>query len=338
MRRRRKAWPATVAGLFAAATAWGLFVSAVRGGAVDVAARLPAADYARGVGTSQTVVRALWGRGRGRVGVSYDGEAVGPGALGVDDRGRVYVLDGVNRRVVRWSAGAADAEFQLPGEGFDDLAVTRDRFVVLARQEERRALVFDESGACVGTLPVSPALGPIAGLVLDGGDVLVRCPTPEEIALHRIGSLKGDVTPLEEQVHALPDAPTPAGAFVRAAKVDRRRLKVELLDSERHLRRRIDVRAADDVSAIVDVIGARDGGAWVAYGVYRERPDGPDAAEGRLVVVRLDEDGALLGRAELPESVGPEPHRKLALSEAGDVYQLVSDAEGVRVLRWTLEQ
>ncbi|TLM65010.1 MAG: hypothetical protein FDZ70_11310, partial [Actinobacteria bacterium] len=172
----RKVWAAAgIAGAAVAATVWGLAVSVGAGDGVLERVELP--DEARTPkGRAVPVVEAAWGGGPGQLGRSRpeEGEARGPSSLGVDDRGRVYVLDAVNRRVVRFADGEAEREWALPSEGFEDLAVSRDRFAVLDRWDDRRVLLFDADGGLVASMPVAAQVPPLMHLAIAGGEILVE--------------------------------------------------------------------------------------------------------------------------------------------------------------------
>lgn len=318
----------------AAATAWGLAVSIGVGTETLERSELPD-SAALGSGTSETVAAAAWGPAKGQLGVDYDGEARGPASFGVDDRGRVYVLDQIKERVVRFDGGRVDAVFRLPDAGFDDMAVARDRFAVLSRHEDRRVLLFDAEEGLVATLPVAPGVPDIMRVHIADGEVIVECPGPDRIAYHVLGTIAGESASADEQTAESRDGlPVPDGRTLRARKVDPHHAAIDVVGATGSASTRLRPHSTRAIGAVIDVFGDARGNVIVVYGLAPDDPE-PDA-EGRLVIARYDRDGELVGTAEAGDRYTPEPHRKVALSESGDVYQLVTDASGARVVRWSL--
>jgi hypothetical protein len=333
--------PAAIAGFvvaaLAAATVWGLAVSVGSSGPAIRESELPDAGFERQVGERAAVAHASWGSALDEVGVSYEGEAWGPSAIGVDDRGRLYVLDRVNERVVRYTGSVAETSFPLPGSHFEDLVVVRDRFVVLDRmQGERRALVFDESGARIADLAVDDGVGDIARLVVEDSNVCVECPSANGRALHTIGTLAGGRTDAAGQVKSREGRGRLAGGRLNARRLDRNHVAIEAVDARGRRQSLVRVASKRDVAGILDVTPTRDGGSIVSYAVYREDPAHPDGAKARLVVAKHAEDGTLIGRIESENDSLPEPLRKITVSESGDIYTLVLGEDGMTVYRWTL--
>lgn len=318
------------------ATAWGLSVSVGVGAGVVKRSELPDGGFDGNVGKAETVVSARWGDGEDGLGVSYDGETVGPNSFGVDDRSRVYVLDQVNRRIVRYDGGRVETSFPLPDARFDDLVVARDRFVALSRDGERRALVFDQEAGLIATLPVAPALGAISRLAVVDGDVCVQCPTQSAMDLHAIGDIDGRRYEESRQAVPRPAVTLPDGVTLEAAKVDENHIKVAFVDHKGAEKRRLLVHSVRDISAIVDILTDKHGNVFVVYALYKESAS--EKTKGCLVIAKYSADGDLLGRVETRDDFTPEPQRKVAVSEDGALYQLVTDRDGAGVLRWALER
>lgn len=339
MAHPRIRWVAAALGVVVAATTWGLAVSIGSGTSRTVESELPDIGFEREHGRRERVVQAEWGSGDGRVGMSTEGEAVGPNSFGVDDRGRVYVLDQVNRRVVRFLDGEAERSYPLPDSGFDDVAVRDGRLAVLSRLDGRRVLLFDaETGEQVASLPIAEAVPPIHRLTLVGDEVCVQCSSADSVSLYAIGTLKGDALAASEQARVRHTDPVGAdGTLMRAARLDESNVRIGLLDGRGAERRRIHVRSPRRVASIIEVRGDRLGNTYLIYALYKEDGGEPNSVRARMVCAKYSPEGELLGRAEMPNDGLPtEPQRKVVVTDGGDVYQMDSEKAGITVMRWTL--
>lgn len=336
MKKGRIGWILLAVLILGAATVWGLAVSAGVGSNLVKRAELASGDFATNVGAKTTVLDLAWGSGPGQVGQAYLGELKGPNSLGVDDRGRIYILDEVNKRVVRYSQGKAEAWFPLPDQWFDDLVVSRDRFAVLSRDENRRVLLFDAEQGFVATFPVAPNVGGITRLMLDGPDVCVECSSQ---ALFKVGDLRGTATPFDQQLTPRTGVPTPSGTVIDAALLDRHDIKIDVLGRDGAVRSKLRVHSGREIGAIRDVAADSRGNILVVYGLNWQDPANPDRGKAKLVMARYSSDGTPLGSAEAVRNDMPEPFRLVTLSESGDVYQLSEDYQGsVTVNKWQLDR
>lgn len=316
---------------------WGLTVSVGVSGSGVKESELPDIGFDQAHGKRTLVARARFGSGQGQVGVTTDEPARGPASFGVDDRGRVYLLDSVNARVSRYASGAPDADFALPSDGFEDLAVARDTIAVLDREGDRCVVLIDQERGITATLPIAPSVPEILRLTILGSDVLVECPGADTISFHLIGSLDGTSAQPSEQAKPRYDGvPLPTGKRLKAARLGENDVSAEVLGSGGTSALRLRAHSKRKVAALVDATGDRNGNVVIVWGVYRDLPDGT-TDRARLVVARYAPTGELLGTAEADNDSDPEPHRKIALSESGEVYQLAVDPNSCSVYRWTLE-
>ncbi|MBA4371093.1 MAG: hypothetical protein C0418_05910, partial [Coriobacteriaceae bacterium] len=285
------------------------------------------------------VVSAEWGTGPGRLGrvIGQEGDPLGPSSMGVDDRGRVYVLDAANERVVRFVDGSADREWKLPGREFEDLVVSRDRFAVLDRWDDRRVLVFDADGGVVATLPIASQVPALMHLSIVDGEVLVEAPGTDRVAFHAIGRLDGTVyEPSAQARRRAEGAVTPAGTVLVARRTGKNDASVDVLGKDGRVRSKLRAHASREVAAIVDITGDREGSVWVVWALHKQLSKDTDERRGWLVVSKFAPDGELLGSVQTDDSSFPEPFRRFALSEEGELYQLVCSEQGTQVLHWTL--
>lgn len=324
-------------GLLGAATIWGLMVSVGVSSTGVTNSELPDNGFVKLQGERTIVARSKFGTGTGQAGVILEGDTRGPDSFGVDDRGRVYLLDAVNQRVTRFTNSIAETAFPLPDSGFEDIAVARDRFAVLSRTDDRRVLVFDQAAGRIATLPIAAAVPDIYRLAIVGGDILVECPGGGANSYHPIGTVDGIPYPDAEQASPRTDGvPMPTGDTLKPALLSANDIAVDVVNPDGT--RDLSLRAHSNrkVASIVDASGDSRGNIVVIWGVYSETKDGlTDHA--RLVMARYSPTGELLGTAEAENESDPEPFRKVVMAEDGEIYQLTAETNYYAVYRWTLQ-
>lgn len=338
MKRRTVAASAGMLVALAAATIWGLTVSVVASRPAARTVLVPGDGFGPPVGASRTVLRASWGSGPGEIGISYEGETRGATSFGLDDRERIYVLDGVNERIVRFAGGQVDAAFPLPGPDFEDLVVARDRVIALARSGDRRLVVIDTTDGTSAEVPIDERVPAIHRLVVSGPWVYAECPDPSGRNYHRLVSVDGTAARPDDQARvALTRTPLPNGDSLKLARSS---LTEIAFDVERSGTTRANVRARSrrQVGAVLDATSDRFGNLFITWGLTAESNDGPDPRAARLLVTRHAPTGELTGRIESPRDDHAEPVRKTVVTETGELYELVTTRTGVEVRRWSFAQ
>ncbi|MFA5844999.1 MAG: hypothetical protein WC971_09255 [Coriobacteriia bacterium] len=326
-----------VGALIVAATAWGLTVSVGRSSEVLRRSELPDIGFDRTVGSARTAVRARWGDAADEVGISYDGETVGPYSFGIDDRDRVYVLDQINRRVVRYRDGAVEATFSLPGVWCEDIAVSRDRFAVLYRtRTERSILLFDADDGQVATLTIDPSAPDPYRVRIIEDEVCIESHDIRGAGFYVIGKLDGSTVASETQRTMKQDGfPTPTGDAITGGVIDENDVRIDVESRDGAPKTRIRMFSKRRFSGIPEVSGDLRGNVYVAYGLYWENPKDINDRKGRLVIAKYASDGELVGRVETENDWYAEPIRKVVVTPSGEIYHLASDRNGIRILHWT---
>jgi hypothetical protein len=101
----------------------------------------------------EVVLQIPWGKGGATLARldAQEGASEGPMSFAVDSSGELYVLDQVEKRIVRFDArGQLQSEIALPAPTFQELDVTEDgRFVVLDRLARASLLVLASDGQTI---------------------------------------------------------------------------------------------------------------------------------------------------------------------------------------------
>jgi hypothetical protein len=279
--------------------------------------------------TAASTFFAAWGGGRDQLGRERpeEGNPMGPMSLALDGQGRTWVLDEINRRVVRRGAdGSVETAIQLDQRLPEDIAVARDGSIaVLDRLGDKDVTLYDDDGTLRGKLSLAGDgigdTGEVSGVFVDGTDVYVERRHTELVLL---GDTSGN--PAQPR-SSLAGRPTRDGtALLGAAIVDATAGRVRVTSTERDsgkLRFDRELQLWPTVHAILLLDADRAGTIYFATEVQR-------AGQSPTVVLScLDpQSGVVVGGAMLPANTLPEESlRDLAvLDQGGVVYAHRSEA------------
>lgn len=261
----------------------------------------------------------------------------GPMSFAVDGKGRVYVLDQVNGRVVRRGAdGKPEAAFNIEPQAAQDLAVAEDgSAAVLDRFSSKSVTLYDEKGAKVGELPLAideiEEPGLVTGVFVDGNDVYVE---KEHGPLIKLGDKSG--APAAEPVE-LPGRPSRDGlSFLKAGLIDAPLGRVFVSSVERAtMQHRFtrELRLDAPVQGIVLLDSDKSGMIYFASQVERAPGD-------EVVFLTCLEPlkGIPVGTAVMPANTLPEEtFRDLVVLDGGGVIYSLRSETGVTYQRYDCE-
>ncbi|MCC6554019.1 MAG: hypothetical protein IT372_13500 [Polyangiaceae bacterium] len=272
---------------------------------------------------------ARWGSGLGELGRDRpsEGNPEAPMSLAVDGKGRVLVLDQVNRRVVRYGPdGKPERAIGDSLRTAQDLASADDgTLAVLDRFTDKSVALYDDSGRLVGNLPLAGEgiadPGDITGVFVDDKDVYVE---RQHGPLVKVGDTSGN--PAEARTE-IPGRPSRDGlSYLSAGIVDRQAGRAFVSSIERATKQHRftrELRLEAEILAIVLLDTDRSG--TIYFGTMLS--EGQDRESIQLVCLEPLR-GQPIGTATLPVSAMPEEtFRDLAvLDDGGVVYALRSEA------------
>lgn len=259
-----------------------------------------------------------WGSGKNQLGRSRprDGDPAAPMSLSTDSAGNPWVLDQVNRRVVKFDdKGRPSGELALVLKGSKDLAVAKNGRVVV--MTETGVAVLEPDGKVLADYKVD---GKPLGLALDGDDVYVQ----RETGMVRIGDTLGRVDATRGEV---PGRPTHDGrSYLTAEILDGARGRVMVTSVERSTReRRFDREISFGMPVMSLLLVDTDPQGLIYLAALGER-QAPGATEPTATVdlFCLDpSDGRPLGRAELPANTSADQtFREMTVPQSGGVIYL----------------
>ena len=297
---------------------------------IDLAKRRRVGDKPASDEDGTAFVTAVWGSGPGALGRDRPQEASpsGPMSFVVDERRRMWVLDQVNGRVIRYSSdGSVEEALSIAHETAQDIAVGSDGTVaVLDRFRSEDVALHDPSGAFVGSLPLNgpgvESAGHVTGVFIDGSDVYAET---EHGPLFKLGSTNG--VPAEPRTE-LPGRPSKDGTFyvkagITEAMAGRAYVAVNDRPSEEHRFTR-ELVMGSGIQAIVLLDTDLDG--TIYFGA--ELVVGEPATE--IMIVCLDSaTGQLEGTVTVPANDMPEETFKdFVVDPAGGVLYTLRTEEG----------
>ncbi len=286
----------------------------------------------------QVWLRGSPGTGAGQFGLQGnpardDEDALGPPSFAVGPLGSLWVLDALNRRVIRYDPrGHFVATFPLAHPG-DPPAVEAD----LAVSEEGHVFVFTAGETPVlseydaaGRLLVAGALpGSFRGVgqLFSGRQrplFLMQNGQAVRVELSW-GGLRA------EGLH--PGLPV-GELFARAERSGRFRVAVKLASADGRVRRSVQLHSRVPIRG-VRLVGVNRRGELV---VAVERAEGGEAGApgAEVLLLALTPQGSLGGARAVPPGARRFEFREFALSPDGAVVQMQSDAAEVRFVRWPL--
>jgi cell wall-associated NlpC family hydrolase len=278
---------------------------------------------------AEILFRLGWGDGEGQVGVREAPEGrYGPQALAVEEeRSRIHVLDSVNERVLTFGLdGRAIGEIRVPALAEDIAPLPGDRLAVLVPSASALLCVSPGGDPC-GRLDVPRRASPARGLrTLDGGKVVLWHTDNSTLRVSWRERWNGRV----------------ADAFAAG-------IEAETADGGRAVEVRRDQDGRATVRLRTGSVPAVQAEVPRRCGTVETVTPGGVSDAGRVVVaveelcagtiarfVRVvSEDGALATSAGVPSPRHAFVYRDLELGRGGAVYQLVVEADGVSVVRWS---
>ncbi|MBK7861753.1 MAG: hypothetical protein IPJ65_24680 [Archangiaceae bacterium] len=275
---------------------------------------------------TEVLATFAWGAGKGQLGRARprDGNPEAPMSLDADANDTVWLLDQVNRRVVKVDArGKPVGELPVGLSRPVDLQVLDDgNLAVLDRAAERAVAVLGPDGKRVAEYKlVEPAR--VSAVVVDGDDVYAE---REGGTLNRLGDSQGHADGARTEA---PGRPTRDGrAFVTATLTDGAHGVVVLKAIDRRTgdeRFTREVRLGMSVLRIALLGSDRSGLIYLAAQGERVPPDRPSAEPKPTVdLLCLDaSDGRPLSRTELQANTSADQTlRELAVLESGGVVYL----------------
>ena len=278
----------------------------------------------------QEVLFLPWGSGAYRAGLAPGNESatMGPSAFDVDERGRIYLMDALQKRVAIFGGTRLVREIRADVMPRADVAVAGDGTVYIGTASpsgggEVTVQAFSRTGGSSGPFPI-------------GNGILSELRAPGDAA-------SAHLLPLDAWVPASPGARAPAGSpgsgidagqplasgDLLLASVVGRRVRLGMVRGGRVIRA---VELRSDGSGLGEIaLAAPDG-----HGGYWAVVHAADDSD-QFQVVHVNGDGSAAAFSvpdtEFAEAV---PLAKFRIGRDGDLYHLITSPDGMRIIRYDI--
>jgi hypothetical protein len=245
----------------------------------------------------------------------------------VDPEGFIYILDLVNRRVQIFSPQGDFLRETACGILGHDLSLDENGALYLLAPYHGLIEKYDSGGNLSARWPISPQIWLIDGMRNVDGQVILRTVLQTE---YTIAGAKGALQPQQQLSHVRQGfgGRNPARRYQTQWEDDHLGL-LRYLDGDGKKIREIQVATHGVLGSLV-FLGTDSGD-----NVYlRAEILGPEEEAGQQIL-KFDPQGSMLAEFPIPASDYTFVYRNLYLDCDGDIYQLLTGPDGVRVLRWT---
>jgi len=301
---------------------------------------VPGKDFGVTTPGSAMVVSGTWGSGPGQFGKGP--ESSGPASFDVDAKGNVHIIDTINKRVERFDRNGGYVGSFPVGIGAEEIAVAEDGSIyVLDAYDQHKIFRFGADGTLIQEYPIAGEIDLITprGMSVRGQDVFVETLGPQQDPSKRIFQVVrgGQLLSEAEQIaSAWAKRPTRTGGLEVAAEVGADHQEVSIaLGRDKGPDAKIRV-LVERPAAFVDELEVDNSGILYAaiYSIYQSSAN--ERALGQLTVVAFTQGGEYRGKVEMPTGYETQVRRRVRVTGDGQVYQMHTSSEGLRVFRWAL--
>jgi hypothetical protein len=261
-----------------------------------------------------------WGSGPSRAGLSPGTESaiIGPSSFDVDRSGRIHVLDSLHHRIAVFHDGRLLRQLSISATPQSDVAVAGDGSTLVATQRSRvvRVRSIDRSGRVLDAWNL-------------GKGILERVRSVGDTAFIRVLPLDAWVRLGSGPERVETGLPLPSGASL-VSSVVRNTVRLGMARGNA-VTRAIELHPRLGLGEL-DLAASDGSGGYIA--VFRVLRDGSDAG---FQVAHIARDRTLKTFAVADEEFAdPLPSSRFRLGGDGDLYQLATFPDGVRILRFEM--
>jgi hypothetical protein len=286
---------------------------------------------------SEVVVDVKWGSEPGMVGIYDPAEpermARGPSEIAVDREGNIYILDYINGRINKYDrSGTFMTELSIPAVYF---VIGRDERIYTLGGPGRRVGIYEKDGHCIGSYDCSHSWNSLCAemklstpyMDTDGQGNPVVISYPNHIFEMEFEESTCTLVPRERTLGV---------QGITWPWVEVRRNKDEEITLKRE-------GSKNEEIALSPPEGVTMGLWWSDKdeNLYFVGCSSKTWQDGRIL--KYNKTGGLIDSIPLPspkqhERMSPDGHKFRAFDETGNIYQLITSHEGVKIMKWSFVQ
>lgn len=277
---------------------------------------------------SQEVLWAPWGDDVGQFGLIEEAEGVGPQSLCLDPQSNIYILDLVNRRVQVFTPQGELLRQMVFEILAHDLCLNQQGDLYLLAPYHGLVEKLDPEGHSLARWSLASQIRLIDGIRAAGDQVVLRTARQVE---HAIADAKGPLDPEEQlaQMQMGMGSLDPTARY-RTQWISDHMGLLQFLDAQGGKLRSVWLTTQEMLGSLVFLGADRENNVYLRAEIFGPR------GEVRQKVFKYSHDGNLAAEFELPSDGFTCIYRNLRVHQNGDLYQLLAEPLGVRVLRWTV--
>ncbi len=299
-------------------------------------------EYSQG---QQVIIKGSWGSGVGEFGKDDVAAEIGPLSFTVDKEENIYILDQMNQRVQKFShSGDFIASFQIENKIADDIAVDDNGNIYIMDAVTKKAVYkYTPYGIKEQTFEINPEIDWVTGLFIKDDGIYIEI---EHDNLCLIGKTNNESIPKIIQNDPAKNEPFPgrfykgqnSDLYLIARKENANELLVEGVTRGKHILNQMQVVADRPVREIMSLDSDTKGNVYLTHKLVLEGPaPNFECLAKQLELVKFTPDGKLVGKIEMPYPVSAEYLKSIVVSNEGNIYQLQTFDDGLKVVKWELE-
>jgi hypothetical protein len=289
------------------------------------------------VADAEVVLQAGWGSGASQLGRREEAGRPGPMSLAAGPAGNLYLLDQVNRRVLRYDRdGQLLGQVPIQAETTEDIAVEGADLWALVYEPGLAPGFRVERYAASGEGPTQVTLDRriqlVTGLFVDGTQIWVE----QEHGLQHLVAAQGQaLSPGEGKVAPGRPHRGQPGARLGARRAGSHQAQVLRYSPERAS---LLLEVTTPLPLVQITALETDAAGRVYLGLELGVEAGPELALTQVRELMLVVDGERVSVVDLAVGRVTDTFRPLAVSREGEIYQMQTTEQGVTVRRWTVPQ
>lgn len=299
---------------------------------------VPGEKIAKPSSSGTTLVNGGWGNAISDFGRD-DGGADGPTSFFIDNNGRIYILDQKNQRIkVYSSSGVFQKAIGIDRKTVEDIAILPGGEIYLLDPILTKSLLkYSPNGKLSQQVKINGNFRYASSLQPQGNNIFVE---NEHTDMYKIVDDGQVLTPDNQVRHKVHGRINKGrhGTFLTAKRVDMRNFLINVVDSNGVEKLKIKTESKMDILQLLLLASDARGNIYAGMEIIEAGPAPDyDLLGAEIVVLKYDSSGKLLGKIDLPADNITVPYKNLDVDDNGNVYQLQTTEEGVKLVKWQFD-
>ncbi len=286
---------------------------------------------------SAVILQGVWGKNQGEFGKVDEASRPGPMDFAVVGD-EIFVLDSVNARVQVFTLdGDFQREISIGTATADFLSVdNRGNVTVLDAFVKRECRSFGTEGSLKARIELPQELGLPSAIFTENGTVWVEERHNQVFEISTSSEENVSLGKLSRRISGRPfSCIEKTGGDTRTvhARKNGRREVIVRIDGDGGKQKLVSLRFPKSIVSVAGLDTDSGGRSYLTVTCLTDEKR--SAWNTDLIMVVISPDGEIAGTINMPNNYVTDHYRKVFVTPAGEVYQMQTDATGVRFIRWT---